>query len=110
MISDARLTYLAERLIFEEWPRVLPLETRDRIEAERQNRHLALTERPWTTVSSAVEAIEELLPDADDAGREILVEYESYLRGFARPEAPPSPHVDASMALRASAAVEMSPL
>ena len=80
-IRDARLTSLAERLIFEEWPAVLPLGTRDRIDAERQDRHFALTECPWMTVSFAIEAIEELLPDADDAGREILVEYQRYLVG-----------------------------
>jgi hypothetical protein len=86
----------------------LPLETRERIDAELQDRHLALTECSWTTVSAALEAIEELLPDAD--GREILVEYQKYLRDFARPEAPPPLLVDASVPLHASAAVEMSPL
>ena len=30
---------------------------------------------PWTTVAAALEAIEELLPDADDCGRAILTEY-----------------------------------
>ena len=89
LIRDARLTYLAERLIYEEWPAVLPLETRNRIDAERHDRHLTLIERPWTTVSAALEAIDELLPDADDSGREILVEYQRYLRGLARPEASP---------------------
>jgi hypothetical protein len=106
-IRDARLTYLAERLIYEEWPAVLPLEARERIDAERQDRHLALTEHPWTTVSAALEAIEELLPDADDAGREILAEYQAYL---TRLEAPPSPPVDATVPLHPIAAVEMSPL
>ena len=105
-IRDTRLTYLAERLIYGEWPAVLPLDTRDRIDAERQDRHLALTEHPWTTVSAALEAIEELLPDADDAGREILVEYQAYL---TRMEAPPSPPVDATVPLHPIAAVEMSP-
>ena len=92
------------------WPAVLPLGTRERIDAERQDRHLALTECPWTTVSAALKEIEELLPDADDAGREILVEYQRYLRDFARPEAPPPLQVDASVPWHASAAVEMSPL
>ena len=109
-IRDARLTYLAERLIYEEWPAMLPLDARERIDAERRERHLALTECSWTTVSAALEEIEERLPDADDAGREILVEYQRYLRDFARPEAPPLLQVDASVPLHASAAVEMSPL
>ena len=69
----------------------LPLETRDRIDAERRDRHLALTECPWTTVSAALEAIEELLPDADDAGREILVEYQRYLEGLCAAGSIPPP-------------------
>jgi hypothetical protein len=107
---DARLSYLAERLIYEEWPAVLPIGTRERIDAERQDRHLALTECSWTTVSAALEEIEERLPDADDAGRKILVEYQRHLRDFARPETPPPPQVNASVPLHGSAAVEMSPL
>jgi len=73
-IRDARLTYLAERLIYEEWPTVLPLETRERIDAELQDRHLALTECSWTTVSAALEEIGERLPDAvSEVSKELSV-------------------------------------
>ena len=94
-LNDPRLKYLAERLLYEEWPRALPLDIHDRIDAERRDRHLSKAECPWTTVSAALEEIEVLLPDADNRGRAILTEYREYLlhyaaTGCARPPAPPS--------------------
>ena len=111
-IGDARLTYLAERLIYEEWPAVLPLDTRDRFDAELRDRHLALTDLPWTTVSAALEAIEKLLPSADATCREILTDYQWYLKGLLPPEEAPPLQVDAALLLHASPAMEprMSPL
>ena len=61
-------------------------------------------------VIASLEAIEELLPDADDAGREILVEYKAYLRGILRSEVSLPLQVDAAVPLHASAAAGMSPL
>lgn len=40
--DDTRLRYLAQRLIYEEWPLVLPSEIRRRFDAELLDRHLAL--------------------------------------------------------------------
>ena len=80
--ADRRLQYLGERLIFEEWPAALPLEIRARLDAERRGRHLSFMECPWTTVATALEAIDDLLPDTDDEGRAILLEYQAYLKDF----------------------------
>jgi exodeoxyribonuclease-1 len=94
-LNDLRLNYLAERLIYEEWPWALPRDIHDRIDAERRDRHLSKAECPWTTVSAVLAEIEKQLPDADNRGRAILTEYREYLMryaaaGCARPQAPPS--------------------
>jgi hypothetical protein len=82
-LGDARLRYLAERLIFEEWPAKLPLDVYARIDANLRDRQCAVTECPWTTISDAMEATEELLLSADEHGRAILVQYREYLMGLS---------------------------
>ena len=101
-LDDARLRCLGERLIYEEWPATLPLDVHARLEAELRDRHLTQTERPWTTVSAALEAIDELLPSADDDGRKILLEYREYLSGLLPFDKPASEMVDASVPLLAA--------
>jgi exodeoxyribonuclease-1 len=86
-LGDARLRYLAERLIYEEWPKVLPLEIRVRLDAELRQRHFAQTECRWTTVSAAIETTEELLLSTDDGGRAVLAAYREYLLNQLQPEA-----------------------
>ena len=80
--ADTRLQYLGERLIFEEWPTALPVEIRARLDAELR----AVTCRLWSALGRRwqlrLEAIEDLLPNADDKGRAILIEYQEYLKGL----------------------------
>jgi hypothetical protein len=76
---DARLRYLAERLIHEEWPDVLDEDTLARIDAEVRGRHLANADAPWTTVASALRDIQKLLVASDNGGKRILREYREYL-------------------------------
>jgi exodeoxyribonuclease-1 len=78
-LRDGRLKCLAERLIYEEWPEMLPIEVHRRINGEMRSRHLATGQAPWTTIASALEDIEKHLPDVDARGREILLEYRDYL-------------------------------
>ena len=78
-LKDMRLTSLAERLIYEEWPAALPSDVLQRIDGEVWRRHLATGDAPFTTFASAFGAIDKLLPDADERGREILLEYRDYL-------------------------------
>jgi exonuclease I len=80
--DDTRLRYLAQRLIYEDWPAVLPSEIRRRFDAELLDRHLALSECRWTTLSAAIAEIDKLLPGADDRGRAILLEYRAYLMRY----------------------------
>jgi exodeoxyribonuclease-1 len=101
-LDDARLRHLGERLIYEEWPATLPLDVYARLEAELRGRHLAQTERPWTTVSAALEAINELLPSADDDGRKILLEYREYLSGLLPLDKPAPEMIDAPVPLLAA--------
>jgi exodeoxyribonuclease I len=101
-LDDARLRHLGERLIYEEWPATLPLDVHARLEAELRGRHLAQTERPWTTVSAALEAINELLSSADDDGRKILLEYREYLSGLLPLDKPAPEMIDAPVPLLAA--------
>ena len=78
-LKDVRLKCLAERLVYEEWPAVLQSDVRHRIDGEVWRRHLVTGDAPWTTFASALGAIEKLLADADERGREILLEYRDYL-------------------------------
>jgi exodeoxyribonuclease-1 len=79
---DARLRYLSEHLIYEEWPEVLDQDTMSRIEAHVRARHLANADAPWTTIASALRDIEKLLPDADERSRRILLAYREHLLGL----------------------------
>ena len=85
--DDTRLRYLAQRLIYEEWPAVLPLEMRCRFDAELLHRCLSVAECPWVTLSAGINAIDELLPGADDGDRAILIEYREYLMRYSLPKA-----------------------
>lgn len=52
--DDARLRYLGERLIFEEWPMALPFDVHTRLETELRARHRAVMKCPWLFVAGDI--------------------------------------------------------
>lgn len=82
-MEDPRAKHMARWLVGSEWPDALPPEEQRTIE-EAFRDHLMQDEAGWTTIPSALRRIDELSPAAEGGPKQILEEYQLYLRDLER--------------------------
>jgi hypothetical protein len=78
-MEDERARLLAERIIYNDWPRELPAVQYGLIHHARYTRYHQVN-APWMTIASALAEIAKLRNSLDPVGSVILDEYGSYLR------------------------------
>ena len=78
-LSDTRLRTLAVRIIYEEWPSALSVETAEQVASEIRARLHASGKCHWTTYGTAVRDIDELLANSDERGRATLSSYRQFI-------------------------------
>lgn len=74
-MSDDRLRYFAERVMYEEWPELLPTQLLNIIDDEVAYRLTTDEQVPWMTVGKALADIEQILPECNAREGELLEEY-----------------------------------
>ena len=67
-MSDERLRYFAERVMYEEWPELLPTPLLKIIDDEVAYRLTTDEKVPWMTAGKALEDIEQILPECNARG------------------------------------------
>ena len=78
-LEDERLRVLGRRLIFSEWPEVIPAREREELEKELRARVHSNYDVPWTTVPKALEEIAKLKGEAEGDQLALLEEYDTFL-------------------------------
>jgi exodeoxyribonuclease-1 len=85
-MQDDRARQLGLRVMYNEWPDVLPADERAAMDRDRLAR-LNASEGPWTSISKALVEIDKLLPNASPETARILQDYRRYFRSLAVPHA-----------------------
>ena len=74
-MSDERLRYFAERVMYEEWPELMPTNLLNNFDNEVSYRLTTDEPVPWMTIGKALEEINQLLPECNEFEADLLDEY-----------------------------------
>ena len=80
-IQDGRARELGRRVVYNEFPEVLPAKERAVMDNARMSRLLD-SGGPWTSIAKALAEIDTLMPTATPSIAKLLEEYRRYLRSL----------------------------